>query len=217
MVISVPVHTGKTALKLALKDIMKPIEITISGRKIATRCFPPRPWQRLHNKANCLEDFMIQDWINNLIIPSWKHKPALVCIHVCNWLDLWVLVWVYMYMREIRLKISFTWHKAATFSFNPWGNDVEVLLSSTVCVCVSLSVCAHVCVKADSLLLSCSSESCRRTLRAQFPQFGPPPQKKRKEKALGGGLVCPGKSGVAMESWRRVFDWGIQSSGPGLF
>ena len=34
MVVNYPVHIGKTALKLALKGIMKQIEIAISGRKI---------------------------------------------------------------------------------------------------------------------------------------------------------------------------------------
>lgn len=44
MAVNVPVHIGKTMFKLALKDVVKPIEITISDRKITTRCFPPRPW-----------------------------------------------------------------------------------------------------------------------------------------------------------------------------
>lgn len=39
VVVNVPVHSGTTALEFALKDITKPIEIAVSGRKIPTACF----------------------------------------------------------------------------------------------------------------------------------------------------------------------------------
>lgn len=50
----------------------------------------------------------------------------------------------------------------------------------------SPQLCVCVCVKADSLLLSCNSESSR-TLRAQFPQFCSPPM------PWGEGLCVLGK------------------------
>lgn len=79
-----------------------------------------------------------------------------------------------------------------------------------VCVCVYACVSVCVCVKADSLLLSCSSGSCRRTLRAQFPQFFP-------LKYPGGeGLCILGKVALLWRAEDESFDWGIQSSGPGL-
>lgn len=62
-------------LRLSL-DIVEPVEISVSGRKIPTACLRPRPWWQLHIKANRL-----------VSIPSWKRKRARVCVHACDWLD----------------------------------------------------------------------------------------------------------------------------------
>lgn len=192
MVVNVSVHTGEIALELALNDIMKPIEIAISGRKIATTvdALLVGPGGGFTNKYNGLEDIPIQDWINNSIIPSWKHNPALVC----DWLAFWGLGdCTCTGMREMRLK-SMEYHlpdvkqQQLLSHLRQRCGRTPVLNSVCVCVCMPVWVCVSV-LKLTACCLAAALEAVGEHWELSFHSFSP-------SNTLG-GRAC-----VSWEKWR---------------